>query len=80
MSGPDIECADVWHPGTLSDAAALAYKLLEVQGRIVIQHVEVGRYSERVTVKYLADIPHEWVRELLGRAKREIQETSEKGV
>lgn len=77
MSAPDIECADVWHPGTLSDAAALAYKLLEAQGRIAIQRVEVGQYSEQVTVRYLADIPHEWVLELLSKAKQEIQETKE---
>ena len=64
-----IECVDAWPPGTCTPDAMQAYKQLEAIGRIAIDRVEVAQYTERVIVHYHADIPHEWMLELLGNTK-----------
>ena len=64
----DVECMDVWPPGRLSQVAKDAYDTLAAQGRI--KPVEVYRDGAgRVYVRYMADIPDQWIREELREAK-----------
>ena len=65
----DVECVDVWHPETLSEAAMLAYKALEVDGILRITKVHISRYTGRTDVRYLTQIPHEWILERLREEK-----------
>lgn len=64
----DVEVVDVWPPGRLSQAAQDAYDALASAGRI--RPVRVDRDAAgRVYVRYMADIPEQWIREELREAK-----------
>ena len=64
----DVEVVDVWPPGRLSQAAQDAYDHLARAGRI--RPVRVDRDGAgRVYVRYMADIPEQWIREELREAK-----------
>lgn len=64
----DVEVVDVWPPGRLSQAAQDAYDGLASAGRI--RPVRVDRDGAgRVYVRYMADIPEQWIREELREAK-----------
>lgn len=64
----DVEVVDVWPPGRLSQAAQDAYDALASAGRI--RPVRVDRDGAgRVYVRYMADIPEQWIREELREAK-----------
>ena len=64
----DVEVVDVWPPGRLSQAENDAYDALASAGRI--QPVRVDRDGAgRVYVRYMADIPEQWIREELREAK-----------
>lgn len=64
----DVEVVDVWPPGRLSQAAQDAYDALASAGRI--RPVRVDRDGAgRVYVRYMADIPKQWIREELRKAK-----------
>ena len=64
----DVEVVDVWPPGRLSQAEKDAYDALASAGRI--RPVRVDRDgAERVYVRYMADIPEQWIREELREAK-----------
>lgn len=64
----DVECIDVWPPGRLSQAAQDAYDALASAGRI--RPIRVDRDAAgRVYVRYMADIPEQWIREELREAK-----------
>ena len=64
----DVEVVDVWPPGRLSQAAKDAYDTLASTGRI--RPVRVDRDGAgRVYVRYMADIPEQWIREELREAK-----------
>jgi hypothetical protein len=64
----DVEIVDVWPPGRLSQAAKDAYDALASAGRI--RPVRVDRDGAgRVYVRYMADIPEQWIREELREAK-----------
>lgn len=64
----DIEVVDVWPPGRFSDVARDAYDSLARSGRI--RPVRVSRDTAgRVIVRYLADIPEQWIRQELKEAK-----------
>lgn len=64
----DVEVVDVWPPGRLSQAAQDAYDTLAAAGRI--RPVRVDRDGAgRVYVRYMADIPEQWIREELREAK-----------
>lgn len=64
----DVEVVDVWPPGRLSRAAQDAYDTLARAGRI--RPVRVDRDGAgRVYVRYMADIPEQWIREELREAK-----------
>lgn len=76
MTAPDIVCMDVWPSGTCTPEAMAAYKQIEAQGRIAIQRVEYGNNTDTLTVRYLADIPHQWMLELLGETKRRLEAAS----
>jgi len=67
------ECVDRWNPGTCSLAAMQAYKLLELEGQIVIDQVEVGRKTERVIVHYQATGTHEDALGRLRAAKAQLE-------
>lgn len=71
------ECVDRWNPGTCSLAAMQAYKLLELEGQIVIDQVEVGRKTERVIVRYQATSTHEQTLNMLKLAKDRIEKFRE---
>ena len=64
----DIEVVDVWPPGRLSDAARGAYDTLARAGRIRPKSVTRDG-AGRVYVRYMADIPEQWIREELRAAK-----------
>ena len=64
----DVEVVDVWPPSRLSQAAKDAYDMLAAAGRI--RPVRVDRDAAgRVYVRYMADIPEQWIREELREAK-----------
>ena len=64
----DVEVVDVWPPGRLSQTAQDAYDTLASAGRI--RPVRVDRDAAgRVYVRYMADIPKQWIREELREAK-----------
>ncbi len=64
----DVEVVDVWPPGRLSQAAQDAYDALASAGRI--RPVRVDRDAAgRVYVRYMADIPEQWIRKELREAK-----------
>ena len=64
----DVEVVDVWPPGRLSQAEKDAYDALASAGRI--RPVRVDRDGAgRVYVRYMADIPEQWIREELREAK-----------
>lgn len=67
------ECVDRWNPGTCSLAAMQAYRLLELEGYIVIDRVEVGQKTERVTVRYRAEGTHQDALGLLRVAKAQLE-------
>lgn len=75
----DIECVDVWPPGRLTQCARDAYDQLSREGRIV--PVSVKRDAAgRVYVRYMSDIPIQWIREELREAKlRGVQMTIDGG-
>lgn len=64
----DIEVVDVWPPGRLTDAARNAYDTLARQGRIRPRKVTRDA-AGRVIVRYMADIPEQWIRQELKEAK-----------
>lgn len=66
----DIPCLDVWPPGRLTQYARDAYDTLAQAGRIRPVGVKHDR-AGRVIVRYMADIPQEWIRDELARARRQ---------
>lgn len=66
----DVECVDTWHPETLSEAAMAAYKALEIEGCLRITKVHISRHTGRTDVRYLTQIPHEWILERLKEEKQ----------
>lgn len=56
----DVECVDIWPPGTLSEARRAAYDAICRQGRIKCHAVTKDAVG-RVYVRYSADVPHEWI-------------------
>lgn len=64
----DIEVVDVWPPGRLTDAARDAYDALARTGRIKPRKVTRDA-AGRVIVRYMADIPEQWIRQELKEAK-----------
>lgn len=65
----DIEVVDVWPPGTLTDAAKDAYDALAAAGRIIPRGLVTRDAAGRVIVRYMADIPEQWIHEELKEAK-----------
>ena len=64
----DIEVIDIWPPGRFTQAVRDAYDTLAQRGRLLpigCKRDAVGR----VYVKYLADIPEQWIHEELREAK-----------
>ena len=64
----DIEVVDVWAPGRFSATVQDAYERMRASGRIR----ELSRHMDaagRVCVRYMADIPAEWIHEELRAAK-----------
>lgn len=64
----DVEVMDVWPPGRLSQAEKDAYDALASAGRIRPVRVDMDG-AGRVYVRYMADIPEQWIREELREAK-----------
>ena len=64
----EIEVVDVWPPGTLTEAAMDAYDRLCKDGRIISRGATKDR-SGRVVVRYMADIPVQWIHDELREAK-----------
>ena len=56
----DVECVDVWPPGSLSDDRKGAYDAICRRGRLN-PHAVTKDDSGRVYVRYSADAPHEWI-------------------
>ena len=74
----DVEIVDVWPPGRLSQAAQGAYDTLAAQRRI--KPVEVYRDGAgRVYVRYMADVPAQWIHDELREAKYAGQQTTMEG-
>ena len=76
---PDIPCVDHWPPGSYSREAMLAYGELEKTGAILIDKVQLGRNTGRVVVRYFSAAPQEWVREEMGKIKRELMQRGNAG-
>lgn len=65
----DIEVVDVWPPGRLTEAAQDAYDALAASGRIIPRGLVTRDAAGRVIVRYMADIPEQWIRQELREAK-----------
>lgn len=64
----DVEVVDVWPPGRLSQAAQDAYDALTRAGRI--RPIRMDRDGAgRIYVRYMTDIPEQWIHEELREAK-----------
>jgi hypothetical protein len=68
----NIECVDIWPPGTLGRPEMLAYKEAESAERIKVKKIRINQVSGRATVRYLSTIPHEWMVGELREHKRAI--------
>ena len=66
----DVEVVDVWPPGRLGDVEKAAYDRLARIGRIKPKGVTRDA-AGRMIVRYLADIPEQWIRQELRAAKLE---------
>ena len=64
----DVEIVDVWPPGRLTDVERAAYDALADAGRIRPTGASRDVYG-RVIIRYMADIPAEWIRGELREAK-----------
>jgi len=65
----DIEVVDVWPPGRLTEAAQDAYDALAASGRIIPRELVTRDRAGRVIVRYMADIPEQWIRQELKESK-----------
>ena len=74
----DVEIVDVWPPGRLTDVEQAAYDTLAGAGRIRSEGASRDAYG-RVIVRYLADIPAEWIRGELREAKYAGRQTTMEG-
>lgn len=63
---PTIHCVDVW-PGGLGKDKLRAYKAMIDAGQITKRKAIVNQRTGAVLVDYLSTIPHEWIREEMGR-------------
>lgn len=66
----DVEIVDVWPPGRLTVVEQAAYDTLAGAGRIRPVGASRDAYG-RVIVRYMADIPAEWIHGELKAAKYE---------
>ena len=64
----DVECVDVWPPGTLSEAARMAYRRLSAERRLLIRGM-VADAVGRVYVRYVTDVPQAWIIQELRQTK-----------
>lgn len=64
----NIEVVDLWPPGRLGDVEKAAYDRLARAGRIKPKGVTRDA-AGRMIVRYLADIPEQWIRQELRAAK-----------
>ena len=73
----DVECVDIWPPRTFERAVMLTYKQAEADEQIKVLKIAISQHTGRVTVRYMAQIPHEWIIKDLGALKRRIEEQGE---
>lgn len=66
------ECVDRWPAGTLRETAKQAYDQLAVSQELRPEGLRRGADGATL-VKYRAQIPQQWVRDLLRRAEQEIK-------
>ncbi len=69
----EFPCVDAWPLALVRPTALLAYRELERLEQIAIQY-PVSLRKDRVEIRYLAALPHEWTREGLKRAEDELKE------
>lgn len=66
----DVPVVDVWPPGRLNAAARWAYREAQAAGRIRLEREFVDPANGCTVIRYLADIPVEWIHAELGDRKR----------
>ena len=66
----DIEVTDIWPAGTFGPRVQKAYDRLAAAGRIVPVSVTADEAFGKVVVRYMADVPAEWIRAELAEARR----------
>ena len=72
---PDIRCFDFW-PRGIEKPKLRAYEIMIRAGQITKPRVVINKSTGAVAVSYESTVPHEWIREEMGRIAREgIQET-----
>jgi len=67
---PDIHCVDFW-PGGIPPEKLTAYKRMIDAGQIVRNTAVVNRSTGAVLVEYLSTVPHDWIRQEMGRMSRQ---------
>ena len=63
---PEIRCSDYWPRGIPKDKLR-AYDAMIRAGQITKPHVVVNQATGSMAVTYSSTIPHEWIRQEMGR-------------
>ena len=71
MATCEIPCCDIWQVERVRYTAMRAYKALEEHGAISVEY-PLRVSGGRLTVKYVAQAPREWVLDALRDVEREI--------
>lgn len=66
----NVQCVDVWPSGTLTPAKKAVYDVLARKGEIIPKRISRDR-QDRIYVVYMAQIPHEWIKDLLRKTSFE---------
>lgn len=67
---PDIRCMDYW-PHGIPKNKLRAYKVMLDAGQITKPHVLINQKTGSMNVSYASTIPHEWIRQEMGRIAEE---------
>ena len=76
-AGFDIRCRDVWLMRKVRETAMMAYKRLEAQGTIKILYPVIIKNGQ-LEIVYRAQVPHEWILDVLRSAENQIMDESKR--
>lgn len=73
---PDIRCYDFW-PHGIDASRHRAYQAMIRAGQITRPKVVINQTTGAAAISYECTVPHEWIREEMGRIARGEREPSE---